>query len=162
MPAPKMWAKVAAGGMLYIKGTNEADTILLTMVPGSVPSVRVVVNSVAKVFSLKGITSIRIDALAGNDYVSLGDVRLPCEVHGGDGDDTLIGGAGPSRLYGENGNDLLIAGNSGRDTLIGGAGDDVFRPGRLGGVADGGTGKNRIDHSTNSYKFTQIFNIQQR
>jgi uncharacterized delta-60 repeat protein len=161
-PAPKIWAQIATGSVLYLKGTNEADTILLTMVPGSTSSVRVVINSVAKVFSLKGIRGIRIDALAGNDYVSLGDVKLPCEVHGGAGDDTLIGGAGSSKLLGESGNDLLCAGYGGRDTLSGGAGDDVFRAGRFGGVADGGTGRNRIDHSTNSYKFSQITNIQQR
>ncbi len=161
-PSPQIKAMIATGGVLYFKGTNEADTILLASVPGQPLSVRVVVNSVAKIFSLRGIRGIRIDALAGNDYVSLGDVKLPCEVHGGNGDDTLIGGAGSSRLLGEGGNDLLCAGNGGRDTLIGGAGDDVFRAGRYGGVADGGTGRDRIDHSTNSYRFAQTTSIEQR
>ncbi|MGQ9368520.1 hypothetical protein [Azospirillum sp. ST 5-10] len=51
-------------------------------------------------------------------------------LHGGDGDDTLFGGQGADRLVGEAGNDEL-GGNVGDDTLSGGTGADrfVFGPG---------------------------------
>lgn len=47
------------------------------------------------------------------------------EIHGTDGHDFLIGGAGAERLLGGAGNDTLDGGG-GRDTLDGGAGDDLI------------------------------------
>ena len=44
-------------------------------------------------------------------------------IHGGNGDDNLVGGAGAGTLRGDNGNDIL-AGGSGAETLEGGNGND--------------------------------------
>src|SRR5690606_9935707 len=56
-------------------------------------------------------------ALAGHDLVQVaGDVTLPVEIYGGEGDDTLIGGGG----------DDLLDGGTGTNTLDGGAGNNVL------------------------------------
>ncbi len=46
-------------------------------------------------------------------------------VHGGDGNDRLLGGRRADALFGDEGNDRLLGG-SGKDTLTGSGGDDAF------------------------------------
>lgn len=58
------------------------------------------------------------DSIIGNNGIDL--------LLGGAGNDTLIGGVGNDYLIGGAGNDLLIGG-SGNDQLKGGAGTDIFR-----------------------------------
>ena len=48
------------------------------------------------------------------------------ELHGEEGNDTLIGGLGNDKLYGDAGGDELMGGY-GNDTLYGGAGNDILR-----------------------------------
>jgi hypothetical protein len=62
----------------------------------------------------------------------------PVEIHGTDGHDFLVGGAGVEHLLGGAGNDTLIGGG-GRDTLDGGAGDDEIHLARE-ALAIGGAG----------------------
>ena len=54
-----------------------------------------------------------------------GRVMLVTEIHGGDGDDILVGGPGAEHLVGGDGDDVLIGGG-GHDLLEGGAGDDYI------------------------------------
>jgi Ca2+-binding RTX toxin-like protein len=62
--------------------------------------------------------------LAGNDTLQVaGGITLPDYLFGGDGNDLLQGGGGPSVLAGGAGDDQLLGG-SGRDVLIGGLGSD--------------------------------------
>ncbi|MDB9445225.1 Calx-beta domain-containing protein, partial [Anabaena sp. CS-542/02] len=49
-------------------------------------------------------------------------------LYGGDGNDTISGGAGDDRLYGEEGNDILN-GDAGNDALYGGNGNDIISGG---------------------------------
>ena len=68
------------------------------------------------------------------------------EIYGGDGHDTLTGGAGTYWLYGGSGNDALtggagvdwLEGGAGDDTLNGGAGDDKLYGGAGNDILDGG------------------------
>jgi Ca2+-binding RTX toxin-like protein len=61
---------------------------------------------------------------AGNDQIIMsGGISLPAELYGGDGNDSIISGAGPSILVGGAGNDQIIAGNA-RNLIIGGTGSD--------------------------------------
>ena len=79
---------------------------------------------------LASLISIRVDGGAGNDT-----------IHGSNGADTLLGGAGDDALFGDDGNDF-IDGNQGADTASLGAGDDVFLwdPGDGSDKVDGGAG----------------------
>ena len=80
--------------------------------------------------------TIRIDALGGNDYVyCMGDagegftgglaIRVPTEIQGGAGKDTLIGSERNDTIVGGNGNDALF-GNGGDDLVAGGKGNDYL------------------------------------
>jgi PKD repeat protein len=61
---------------------------------------------------------------SGDDQILVGgDVAVPVELFGGDGDDQLHGGAGDDVLVGGDGADQLHGGN-GRDVMIGGDGRD--------------------------------------
>lgn len=86
--------------------------------------------------------------LTGGDASQRIDVSAypsPVTVRAGDGDDTLIGGAGPSVLDGEAGDDTLIAG-AGTDSLFGGEGDDVLTAALdASDELDGGDGSDLLD-----------------
>jgi Ca2+-binding RTX toxin-like protein len=60
-------------------------------------------------------------------------------LHGGAGDDRLVGGDGNDRLHGGAGDDRLVGGD-GNDRLSGGAGDDVMDGGAGNDLAFGGAG----------------------
>ncbi len=87
-----------------------------------------------------------------NDGVILGEVRLGAgdddywgsgsvgfAVHGGDGDDALLGSHGKNRLYGGNHDDFLM-GRRGDDVLNGGGGDDGLQGGQGNDLLIGGAG----------------------
>lgn len=64
--------------------------------------------------------------------------RLIAKIHGGDGDDVLIGAPRAEQLFGGPGNDVLVGGG-GRDTLDAGPGDDRIEL-TAEVVANGGSG----------------------
>ncbi|WP_353932785.1 Calx-beta domain-containing protein [Okeanomitos corallinicola TIOX110] len=69
-------------------------------------------------------------------------------IYGGDGNDTISGGAGDDNVYGEEGNDVLngdagndyLYGGNGNDSLNGGVGDDVIYSDIGNDTINGGTG----------------------
>jgi Ca2+-binding RTX toxin-like protein len=65
-------------------------------------------------------------------------------MYGGDGNDTIAGGAGGATIYGGTGNDVLIC-NARGDELYGERGNDLLKGGDAGGAAfDGGKGSDTI------------------
>jgi len=74
---------------------------------------------------------------AGDDHLLGGNG--PDVLDGGTGDDLLEGGNGPDELDGGAGDDILI-GDSGNDTLLGGADDDTLFGGTGSDTLTGGTG----------------------
>lgn len=66
-----------------------------------------------------------------DDYIVVGSATQGVTMHGGDGNDSLVGGGFGDTLYGEAGNDMLLGG-AGTDTLDGGAGTDML----VGGTGD--------------------------
>ncbi|MFM5971205.1 MAG: calcium-binding protein, partial [Dolichospermum sp.] len=78
-------------------------------------------------------------------------------LFGGDGNDTISGGAGDDKLFGEEGNDVLNGGNNndvlyggnGNDSLNGDAGDDILYSDAGNDTINGGTGFDyyRADYS---------------
>lgn len=87
---------------------------------------------------------VTADAGTGNDTIDgSGQIRSGVSLFllGGDGDDTITGGAGADVLSGGAGNDTL-RGGKGADALLGGDGDDTLDGGRDGAwdVLSGGNG----------------------
>jgi Ca2+-binding RTX toxin-like protein len=96
-----------------------------------------------------------VHGMASSDNINLtGDVSL--EAHGGDGDDTITGGAGDDVIFGDGGNDTLtgsagndvLVGGSGSDRLVGSAGNDILIAGDLVG-----------DHSGSAYDYAALRTI---
>jgi Ca2+-binding RTX toxin-like protein len=65
---------------------------------------------------------------AGDDFIAIGHT-----IHGGGGNDTLVGSTRDDQLFGDGGNDDLNGGQ-GKDHLEGGAGDDTLRSSDIGVV----------------------------
>jgi Ca2+-binding RTX toxin-like protein len=115
---------------LIVRGSQQADTVVIT--PGSTPgSVNVSTNGVsAGTYTPTG--RIVIMGQDGDDDIQVaGGVGLPVWLYGEGGNDRLHGGSGDDVLIGGSGNDRLTGG-PGRDLLIGGQGSD-----QLNGSPDG-------------------------
>ena len=93
----------------------------------------------------------------GRDIVVIGEtVKSVAQLHGDDGDDLLVGGAGGDTLWGDDGYDHLIGG-AGDDTLDGGADDDLLEGGEGKDFIDGGSGFDQVtyEHSKAGISFAK-------
>jgi len=89
---------------------------------------------------LAGVYGVTIGLNDGNDQATVDLSSLPgvtVSVYGGEGDDTLTGGAGNEQVYGHAGN----------DTLAGGAGDDYLDPGEGNDSVSGGPGLDTVGYN---------------
>lgn len=154
-------------GVLSVTGTDEADVIEVSTVESDRgPVVKATVTDQAgqvlaeAEFDAGRVTSIKVDALAGDDEVH-NNTDLPSEIAGGPGynqlwggsaDDVLTGGEGWDDLYGGDGQDTLVGGGdwdildggAGNDALSGGDGPDDLYGGDGHDVLDGGAGYNLL------------------
>lgn len=114
---------VVVGKSVLITGTNGSDNILVEA--SGLSSFKVVVNNkVQGTFDALG--PIIISGLAGNDFIKVADsITRSTIIFGGEGDDCLGAGGGPTVLVGGGGKDVL-KGGVGRNILIGGAGADLL------------------------------------
>lgn len=79
----------------------------------------------------------------GDDVYNGSEGEFSGEIHGGNGDDTITGGAYNETFYGDFGIDI-IDGGRGPDTLFGGANDDTLTGGSGNDYISGGTGNDTI------------------
>ncbi|AKV66558.1 hypothetical protein [Microcystis panniformis] len=105
----------------------------------------------SEVDTLISIESFNYDSFWGTDFadniVGTSDGEWG-GLYGGDGNDTISGGAGNDNLYGEEGNDVLngdlgndkLFGGNGNDSLNGGSGDDLIYTDVGNDTINGGTG----------------------
>jgi len=113
--------------MLVVAGTANRDHIVITG-HGKHGDVRVRLNG-SSLGRFEPTSRIVVYGNAGNDFiVATGHVEVPVWLYGGEGNDFLFGGSGPSILDGGAGNDMLMGG-AGRSILIGGHGKDVLHGG---------------------------------
>jgi Ca2+-binding RTX toxin-like protein len=111
------------GTTLVAGGTTGDDVIRFGQRPGG--AINVTINGVSQ-GDFTGVTGIVAYGQAGNDVLSVsGRVTVPAALFGGDGNDVLQAGGGPTVLVGGAGDNVLLAG-SGRDVLIGGSGTNVL------------------------------------
>jgi Ca2+-binding RTX toxin-like protein len=136
---------VLVGDVLRIVGTDEDDQVHVNQ---SGLDLKVHADFAADsplIFSFDDINQLRMYLGAGNDLVSLSShVQLPTLVHGGVGNDVILGGGGPSVLLGGAGDDTLN-GSKINDILIGGDGADRANGIRGDDILIGGT----TDYDTN-------------
>jgi Ca2+-binding RTX toxin-like protein len=141
-----------SAGLVNVMGTNQADNILVAMSGSqlSVSSNGVEIGT----FGTQGLNGVTVNGLNGHDTILVDPgVSFPATLMGGNGRDSVTGGAGGDVIDGGNGrdvlagaasNDLLMGGN-GRDVLDGGEGDDILSGGRGRDTVTGGLGTDRFD-----------------
>jgi hypothetical protein len=160
----------AAGGLIEVHGTDNADTITVTP---SGSNLVLKVNTTTTTYAAADVTGFDVRAHGGNDSVSAAGVSAPLGVWGGDGNDTLTAGLGTTTFDGGTGSNTLVgpnaintwgitAANAGTvggitftnvQNLTGGTGTDTFQfVGAAAGVSgkiSGGAGTNTLDYSGN-------------
>src|SRR4051794_1565390 len=123
-------------GTLLITGTDQADTITVRQTATAIR-----VDGIAGSFARSAVTTVRINALGGDDTIKLNvagaAVTKPAVIRAGSGDDVVNGGLGADYIDGEAGDDHIfgaagadrIAGDTGADVLSGGDGNDLIAGG---------------------------------
>lgn len=111
-------------------------------------------------FDAGRVTSITVNAGAGDDFITVGDdIGVPIVVNGEEGNDVIIGGditinggPGDDHIYGSSGDDILnggpgddrIYGLEGNDVIDGGDGNDTIFAGQGNDTINGGLGNDVI------------------
>jgi uncharacterized delta-60 repeat protein len=120
--SPAITAHVDAG-VLKIQGTQKDDKIILRRDPDGLE-----VLSIPGRFPLSAFSRIEISGSGGDDLIDASSSPVPVFADGGDGNDSILGGAAADSLLGSNGRDTLFGGR-GDDTLSGGNGNDYLSGG---------------------------------
>jgi Ca2+-binding RTX toxin-like protein len=116
-----------ASDMVVVNATNGDDAVTVT---GSGTSTQVGGLSAQVTMSgaIAGSDQLNVQPLAGAHVVDASALAATAAllfVHGGTGDDLLLGGFGPDVMFGGDGDDVLVGG-PGADRLDGGPGEDVI------------------------------------
>jgi Ca2+-binding RTX toxin-like protein len=143
-------------GTLSVIDTNATNDIVTVTQSGT--SISVNSNGNTTVFDVSDVDEIEVLLGGGNDVVVIGsNITVPVTIDGGDGNDFLAGGGGPSTLIGGNGNDILwgaagddtLLGGDGNDDLFGGGGNDAIVGGTGNDIITGGAGRDLLIGSQN-------------
>jgi Ca2+-binding RTX toxin-like protein len=131
-------------GVLWVSGTNNADTIKVAPASGNPFQVAVTANgSVLGTYALADVSRVIVHGLDGADKVTV-SLAKPVELYGGAGNDVLTGGSREDYLVGGEDNDKLNGGD-GPDLLVGGDGRDVLSGGNGRDVMLGGSGADNLN-----------------
>ena len=158
LEARRLLSAAVENGTLSIVGTEAGDSIVVYASPPQAAGFYVVSIRAAKDnapieefrFPVADVSSVTVRALSGDDTVRLDalgesgqDVRVPCRIDGGLGNDILVGTAAGDFIKGGLGNDLLI-GKGGDDWMDGGWGVDDLRGGDGNDSLEGGPGNDYV------------------
>ena len=134
---------ISATGPWVIRGTDDADTIEVTIDNGDIVAR---INGTEERRSLTSTTQLSILGGDGNDTL-VNQTNVPCTIYGGAGDDRIVGGSGADFIDGGDGANY-INGGPGKDTIIGGVGNDTILAGREDDSIVGGGGVDLIQSET--------------
>ena len=135
-------------GTVYKIATGVGnDDITVVQLPDG--SATVTINGHELTLTPDQARRLEIDAGAGNDIITVHGASDPTStagvvIHGGGGNDQIIGGPGDDTLSGGPGRDY-IDGGSGDDTLLGGRGKDTIYGGLGHDEVSGGASRDYID-----------------
>ena len=107
-------ATLDSAGKLTVTGTADNDIITVSILaPSNSPrQTQIAINSSSFSFDAVLVKSIHVSAGTGNDRITVSPaVTIPCSLFGQDGDDVLIAGSGADQLFGGAGNDTMTGGN---------------------------------------------------
>src|SRR5262245_29261282 len=138
---------VIVQGVVTITGTAGAETILVSQVGDQII---VDIDGTQTPFDADEVQEISIDALGGDDSITV-DVNRPTTILAGAGNDTIIGSDGGADL---------VTGQQGADTFSGRGGDDVFiwNPGDGNDIIDGDDGNDT--HIFNGSAADEIIDVE--
>ncbi len=153
------YADLGSNGVLSVRGLpDDANDNVVIDNNGSL---RVIVNGTEQVFN-SAVTSISIQTFGGDDFIHVSaDIGVPVSIDAGTGNDTIIGGSGPTTVVSAagDGNDTIDLSHNplgvsfiahGGDRLIGTPFNDEFIVELNGALTsttqyfDGGAGADRI------------------
>jgi len=135
------------GGSLYVIGTPSADRVTVHAQGNGRLKVHAdfLQGGPFVTFSAADVEILLAYLCGGDDRMTVnGNVGVQAILQGGDGDDRLIAGGGPTVLLGGGGNDELLGGGA-NDILIGGLGRDRLSGGRGDDALLGGSASNEDD-----------------
>ena len=115
---------VDSAGIVRIGGSSGNDDIVATR-SGSKLQVKINGKIVSSNTSLSSVREIRAWGRGGNDKSACCWSTCRRSLHGGTGNDEIIGGLGSNLVFGGSGNDKMLGGVRG-DLLVGGAGTDTI------------------------------------
>jgi hypothetical protein len=137
--------------VLYVGGTNSDDTIAIQIQPQTNGPDEALVTIQTKGVAGQyrsgwisppsgSITRLYAYGLDGNDTITVLDQKpgVTAMLFGGNGNDTITAGKGPTALVGGAGNDTLIGGD-GPTLLTGGGGSDMLNAGKGNTILIGGS-----------------------
>lgn len=145
---------VLANQVLSVKGTNQADAIVVRQVKDkvSIDGMKIQTDSGKKLnVNVNDLKRIEVNAGAGDDAITINTDQATTKpskykvvINAGDGNDTVTGGFGNDVIHGNAGDDALnggsgndrLFGDDGADAILGASGDDLL---------DGGNGDDRLD-----------------
>ncbi|HRK30605.1 MAG TPA: calcium-binding protein [Tepidisphaeraceae bacterium] len=138
-----------ASGEPFVSLTSRGTLILISVATDNTfvvfpngNNVQVLHDGVTQDFPAASVARIFFAGQAGADFVQI-NVPIRSELHGGDGNDTLLGGSRQDLIFGGTGADFL-SGGSQNDTIDGGGGKDrIYGKGGDDSLI-GGSGNDRI------------------
>ncbi|HEX8524015.1 MAG TPA: hypothetical protein VF669_17305, partial [Tepidisphaeraceae bacterium] len=134
-----------SSGVVHVVGTEKRDVIVFS-VNEDHSKLLVTVNKQTTEFMLADVKGADVDAKGGSDSVKVmsdGFFGGPITVHGGAGNDVIVGTKGDDSLDGGNGNDK-ISGGDGNDSLSGGKGNDKLDGGNGNDSMEGAAGNDKM------------------
>jgi hypothetical protein len=135
---PSIGAALNSAGVLTITGSPTAANNVMINPWANNTELQVNLSGKFWTFPVKSVKQFAINTGSGNDYIYIDPgIDIPANIHsgngndvirGGAGNDTIISGDGNDFIFGKGGNNIIEAG-SGRDTVQGDVGNDTLMVG---------------------------------
>lgn len=91
--------------VLEVEGTDTSDSIRISQSASTITVRNMTTNRDVGSFPVSSVRSVRVHGLAGNDTIDLrgngNPVRLPSQLYGDAGNDTIYGGRGDDLIAGD-------------------------------------------------------------